>query len=72
MVGLGETWMELLQVMDDLKRRGNIDTLTIGQYLQPSTNHLPISATIIPMNSWSWPTRASTGLQVGGVRPLVR
>ncbi len=41
MVGLGETWEELLQVMDDL-RAVDVDILTIGQYLQPSKNHLPI------------------------------
>jgi lipoic acid synthetase len=41
MVGLGETWGEILQVMDDL-RAADVDILTIGQYLQPSKNHLPI------------------------------
>ncbi len=41
MVGLGETWEEILQVMDDL-RAVDVDILTIGQYLQPSKNHLPI------------------------------
>jgi lipoyl synthase len=41
MVGLGETWDELLRVMDDL-RRMDCDILTIGQYLQPSRHHLPI------------------------------
>ena len=41
MVGLGETWDEILQVMDDL-RTVDVDILTIGQYLQPSKNHLPI------------------------------
>jgi lipoic acid synthetase len=41
MVGLGETWDELLQVMDDL-REVDVDILTVGQYLQPSKQHLPI------------------------------
>jgi lipoic acid synthetase len=41
MVGLGETWDEILQVMDDL-RAVDVNILTIGQYLQPSKNHLPI------------------------------
>ena len=41
MVGLGETWDELLQVMDDL-RQVDVDIFTIGQYLQPSKDHLPI------------------------------
>ena len=41
MVGLGEEWEELLQVMDDLRAQ-EVDILTIGQYLQPSRFHLPI------------------------------
>ncbi len=41
MVGLGEEWGELLQVMDDLRAQ-DVDILTIGQYLQPSRFHLPI------------------------------
>jgi lipoic acid synthetase len=41
MVGLGETWDEILQVMDDL-RTHDVDIMTIGQYLQPSRFHLPI------------------------------
>ena len=42
MVGLGEEWDEVLQVMDDL-REHNVDIMTIGQYLQPSRFHLPIA-----------------------------
>jgi lipoic acid synthetase len=42
MVGLGETWEELLEVMDAL-RAVDVDILTIGQYLQPSKEHLPIA-----------------------------
>lgn len=41
MVGLGERWDELLEVMDTL-RSADVDILTIGQYLQPTKNHLPI------------------------------
>ena len=41
MVGLGETWDELLEVMDAL-RTVDVDILTIGQYLQPTKDHLPI------------------------------
>ncbi len=41
MVGLGEAWDEVLQVMDDL-RGADVDIMTIGQYLQPSRFHLPI------------------------------
>ena len=38
MVGLGENKDEIIQVMDDL-RSADVDFLTIGQYLQPSTKH---------------------------------
>ena len=41
MVGLGETKNEIVQVMDDLKA-ADVDFLTIGQYLQPSTRHHPL------------------------------
>jgi lipoyl synthase len=42
MVGLGETWEELLEVMGDLVARG-VDILTVGQYLQPRADqHLPV------------------------------
>jgi lipoic acid synthetase len=41
MVGLGEAWEELRQVMQDL-RAVHCDVLTIGQYLQPSRQHLPV------------------------------
>lgn len=41
MLGLGETWDEVLAVMRDLAACG-LDILTIGQYLQPSKSHLPV------------------------------
>jgi lipoyl synthase len=41
MVGLGEAWEELHQVMQDLCAV-HCDILTIGQYLQPSRQHLPV------------------------------
>ena len=41
MLGLGETWDEEIAVMQDL-REHNVDILTIGQYLRPSLQHLPI------------------------------
>lgn len=47
MVGLGETWEEILQVMDDLRAQ-QVDIMTIGQYLQPSRFHLPIVAYYTP------------------------
>ena len=42
MVGLGETREELIEVFRDLGGRG-VDILTVGQYLRPSRDHLPIA-----------------------------
>ena len=47
MVGLGESRDEILQVMDDLKA-ADVDFLTIGQYLQPSTKHFPLERYYTP------------------------
>jgi lipoic acid synthetase len=47
MAGLGETMDELLQVFRDLAERG-VDILTIGQYLRPSKDHLPIARYYTP------------------------
>lgn len=47
MVGLGETDEEILQVMRDL-RANDVDMLTIGQYLAPSGNHLPVRRYVHP------------------------
>ena len=41
MVGLGEKYDEIIQVMDDL-RFADVDFITIGQYLQPSVKHHPL------------------------------
>jgi lipoic acid synthetase len=42
MVGLGETFDEVKEVMRD-QRSWGVDILTLGQYLQPSKQHLPIA-----------------------------
>jgi lipoic acid synthetase len=47
MMGLGETKDEVLQVMDDLLE-ANVDFLTIGQYLQPTTKHYPLQRYVHP------------------------
>ena len=47
MVGLGETDEEILEVMRDL-RAHNVDMLTIGQYLTPSGDHLPVRRYVHP------------------------
>lgn len=47
MVGLGETKEEVIQVLADLKAH-KVDMVTIGQYLQPSRNHLPVARFVHP------------------------
>ena len=47
MVGLGETSAELVEVFRDLGTRG-VDILTVGQYLRPSKDHLPIARFYTP------------------------
>ena len=50
MVGLGEEMHELLEVFRDLAQVG-VDILTIGQYLRPSKDHLPMARLYTPRNS---------------------
>jgi lipoic acid synthetase len=47
MAGIGETMEELLQVFRDLADR-NVDILTVGQYLRPSKDHLPMTRYYTP------------------------
>jgi lipoic acid synthetase len=47
MLGLGETEPEIFQTMDDLREHG-VQLLTIGQYLRPSAQHLPVVAYVHP------------------------
>jgi len=47
MVGLGETEAEVLQTMDDLRKVG-CKVLTVGQYLQPDSNLMPVQEYITP------------------------
>ena len=47
MCGLGEEWDELIAAMRDLQAQG-VDILTLGQYLRPSREHLPIARYYTP------------------------
>jgi len=47
MVGIGETFDEVVQVMKDL-RQIDVDIFTIGQYLQPTPAHLPVDRFVAP------------------------
>jgi lipoic acid synthetase len=47
MLGLGETEAEVLSVLDDLRQAG-VNSLTVGQYLRPTREHLPVVDYIHP------------------------
>jgi lipoic acid synthetase len=47
MLGLGETETEIFQAMDDLREHG-VEVLTMGQYLRPTPQHLPVVEYIRP------------------------
>lgn len=47
MLGLGETDEEILETMEDL-RSVEVDILTLGQYLQPTPQHLPVAEFVTP------------------------
>src|SRR5690606_19425602 len=47
MVGLGETYEEVIEVLKDL-RAHDVDMLTVGQYSQPSKHHAPVERFVHP------------------------
>lgn len=72
MVGLGETKEEIFEVMRDM-REHNIDMLTIGQYLQPSKDHLPVQRYVTPEEFEEYKQLADEiGFQRAACGPLVR
>ena len=72
MVGLGETDEEVLQVMRDM-RAHSIDMLTIGQYLAPSTSHLPVRRYVHPDQFKVFETQAyAMGFKHAAVGAMVR
>ena len=72
MVGLGEESDEIESIIDDLVGIG-CDILTIGQYLQPTTNHLPVNRFVTPDEFVQWKRLGeSRGLRHVESGPLVR
>lgn len=73
MVGIGERDDEVIALMDDLRTIADADILTIGQYLQPTRNHLPISRWVTP-EQFLWYKREglARGFKVVESGPLVR
>lgn len=72
MLGLGETDDEIVQAMQDLRANG-VDILTLGQYLRPTLNHLPVERWVPPADFDRYRRR---GLELGFLEvaagPLVR
>lgn len=72
MVGLGETPDEVLRVLDDL-RAAEVDILTVGQYLRPSPEHLPVAEFVHPDTFKRYETYArSIGFKSAACGPFVR
>ena len=72
MVGLGENRDEIMQVMDDL-RVADVDFLTIGQYLQPTSKHYPLKDYIDPEEFETYKAIAeSKGFLMVSSSPLTR
>lgn len=72
MLGLGEREEEVIQTMRDL-RAANVDVLTLGQYMQPTRNHLPVECYVTPD---AFKNYRKIGLELGFLEvasgPLVR
>ncbi|MDH3915242.1 MAG: lipoyl synthase [Chromatiales bacterium] len=72
MLGLGETEEEILQALRDL-RSVDVDIVTLGQYLRPTANHLPVERFVTPDE---FATYRQRGLELGFMEivsgPLVR
>jgi lipoic acid synthetase len=71
-VGMGETAQEVDGVLLDLASIG-VDIVTIGQYLRPTSNHLPVQRWIHPSEFEGWKALGE-GLGIGHVEssPLTR
>jgi lipoic acid synthetase len=72
MLGLGEEESEIESVIDDLVSIG-CEILTLGQYLQPTVNHLPVERWVHPDEFTQWKIRGEArGLRHVEAGPLVR
>jgi lipoic acid synthetase len=72
MLGLGETENEIKQTLVDLKHAGT-RSLTLGQYLAPSKDHVPVARYVPPEEFEMWAETAHTmGFSSVASGPLVR
>ena len=72
-VGIGETFDEVVQTLTDLAAVG-VDIVTIGQYLRPTSNHLPVERWWTPADFEAWKRIGTEDLGLGHVEssPLTR
>lgn len=72
MIGLGETEDEVVRTLEDLRENG-VDIVTLGQYLRPSSKHLPVEAYVTPETFDRYAeVAASMGFEYVASGPLVR
>ena len=72
MAGLGETPIEMQQVMDDM-RAASVDFITIGQYLQPTPKHAAVAEFVTPDQFATYATVAKgKGFLLAACSPLTR
>ena len=72
MLGLGESYEEIIQVLEDLKKH-QVDMVTMGQYLQPTIHHLPVERYLNPDEFESLRQDAlKMGFQSVASAPMVR
>jgi lipoyl synthase len=73
MVGIGERDDEVMRVMRDVREHADTDIFTIGQYLQPTRNHLPIDRWVDPERFAEYKLEGlRLGFRVVESGPLVR
>ncbi|HUF13220.1 MAG TPA: lipoyl synthase [Longimicrobiales bacterium] len=72
-LGMGEEESEIRQAMEDL-RRASVDILTLGQYLRPSAQHIPVARWVTPDEFAEWKRVGEQELGFNHVEsgPLVR
>lgn len=72
MVGLGETFEEVIEVLRDLRAHG-VSMVTIGQYLQPSRHHAPVDRFVHPDEFREYARQAEAmGFTAVASGPMVR
>ena len=73
MVGIGETDEEIIELLTDIREKAQTEIITIGQYLQPTRNHLPVDRWVHPDQFEEYKeVGLSLGFRVVESGPLVR